>query len=490
MYTLVASNVHGAATSTATFVEVVPLFLTASPQDQSTFQGGNARFDVAATGQGPMNHQWQFNGTDISGATGGVFQLAKVRVSDAGEYRVRVGNTYGSVTSSAARLQVSEVVAWGGNAWGRTNVPPGLRDVRLISPGSGSVLALKNDGTLVGWEEGPAVPAGLDHLVDAAPGLTHQLALRHDGIVVAWGDNSLGQTDVPPGLSNVVAVGIASGVVNFALTANGEVAVWGDLYQEIASVPAGLTRVVSLSFGSRHVLALLSDGTVAAWGNNELGQIEVPFGLANVVKVLAVGDASLALCSDGTVVAWGDNANGQTQVPLELTGVVALASSGLHNLALTRTGRVVAWGANDYGQSDVPVELEDVVAVSAGTCTSLALTRQGKIVAWGIAMPGQSAVLPLLENVQAVMVVGDYAIALLGEQPPATGLSINGGGWTANGFTLDFTAPRSIVYSIERTDSLSPPVWIGTPLYPGTGATNWTDDQITPAQRFYRVRKW
>ncbi len=34
----------------------------------------------------------------------------------------------------------------------------------------------------------------------------HSLALQSDGTVVAWGDNRFGQTNVPPGLSNVVAI--------------------------------------------------------------------------------------------------------------------------------------------------------------------------------------------------------------------------------------------------------------------------------------------
>jgi hypothetical protein len=43
-------------------------------------------------------------------------------------------------------------------------------------------------------------------VVAIASGLDHNLALKRDGTVVAWGLNSHGQTNVPSGLSNVVAI--------------------------------------------------------------------------------------------------------------------------------------------------------------------------------------------------------------------------------------------------------------------------------------------
>ena len=44
-----------------------------------------------------------------------------------------------------------------------------------------------------------------------AAGGSHNLALKGDGTVVAWGANWYGQTNVPPGLSNVVAVAAGMG---------------------------------------------------------------------------------------------------------------------------------------------------------------------------------------------------------------------------------------------------------------------------------------
>jgi len=36
--------------------------------------------------------------------------------------------------------------------------------------------------------------------------LWNSLVLRSNGTVVAWGYNSQGETDVPPGLTNIVAI--------------------------------------------------------------------------------------------------------------------------------------------------------------------------------------------------------------------------------------------------------------------------------------------
>jgi len=69
------------------------------------------------------------------------------------------------------RCAASQVIAWGDNAFGQTNVPADLTNAIAISGGQ-----------------------------------NFSVGLRADGTVVAWGDNSSGQTDVPADLSNVVAI--------------------------------------------------------------------------------------------------------------------------------------------------------------------------------------------------------------------------------------------------------------------------------------------
>ena len=56
--------------------------------------------------------------------------------------------------------------------------------------------------------------------------------------MVAWGRNDGGQTDVPSGLSNVVAIA-AGGYHSLALTAEGRVVAWGNNDTARRISPAG-----------------------------------------------------------------------------------------------------------------------------------------------------------------------------------------------------------------------------------------------------------
>ena len=95
-----------------------------------------------------------------------------------------------------------------------------------------------------------------------AAGGNHSLALRQDGTVVAWGDNSAGQTNVPPDLAEIVAIS-GGGVHSLALKSNGSPAAWGDNSQGQTNVPASLTNVVAIAAGGYHNLALT--GSRAPW---------------------------------------------------------------------------------------------------------------------------------------------------------------------------------------------------------------------------------
>jgi hypothetical protein len=196
------------------------------------------------------------------------------------------------------------------------------------------------------------------------------------GHLQVWGGGALGETNVPAGLTNVVAIG-GGASHGLGLKNDGRVVAWGYNNSGQTNVPAGLTNVVEVAGGVQHSLALLANGTVAAWGDNTYGQTNVPPGLTNVVAIAAGGYHNLALKADQTVTAWGYNNYGQTNVPAGLTNVVAIAAGGYHNLALKADQTVTAWGCNNYGQTNVPVGLNNVVAVAAGQYDSLVLKANG-----------------------------------------------------------------------------------------------------------------
>ena len=248
---------------------------------------------------------------------------------------------------------------------------------------------------VVGWGDNYVgqtnVPANLGRVTAVAGGYFHSLALRADGTVAAWGNNTLGETNVPAGLSGVIAV--AGGEhLSMALKVDGTVVAWGLGSQNSRAVPAHLSDVTAISAGMEHCLALKKDGSVVAWGGNQYGQATPPAGLNNVVAISAGEGFSVALKGDGSVVAWGRNDDGQTRVPAGLNGVVAIAAGLFHTIALKNDGHVVAWGSPIYEATAVPANLSEVTAIAAVGIHSFALGNDGKVTAWGVNEFGYNSV--------------------------------------------------------------------------------------------------
>jgi alpha-tubulin suppressor-like RCC1 family protein len=274
-------------------------------------------------------------------------------------------------------------------------------------------------GIVVAWGDNSfgqtAVPPGLSNIVSISAGARHSLALRRDGTVIAWGDNSSGQTNVPPGLTNVISIS-ACNFHNLALTADGTVVAWGSDTNGESEVPANLTNVVAVAAGGSHSLVLRRDGSMVAWGDTQYGQTGgMPGGLNNVIAIAAGPLHSIAVKADGTIAPWW-NVYGAPDYPPETTNVVAAAVGGGYSLALKGDGTVVSWGAFSPG---VPVGLTNVAAVAAQQGTGLALKRDGTVVAWGDNSAGQANVPPGLSNVTAMAAGGLHNLALVGGNEPS-----------------------------------------------------------------------
>jgi len=83
-------------------VPTVPLTIVAPPNDQWVAVGNGAAFVVAAGGTPPFTYQWQFQSTNIEGATNASLILAGVTLNQAGNYTVIVSNRRGSTNATAA----------------------------------------------------------------------------------------------------------------------------------------------------------------------------------------------------------------------------------------------------------------------------------------------------------------------------------------------------------------------------------------------------
>jgi uncharacterized lipoprotein YddW (UPF0748 family) len=76
------------------------------PEPQTVKWTSNATFTVLASGAEPLAYQWQFNSTNIPGATASHYTRSNVQYSDAGPYRVQITNVAGAATSQPAMLTV------------------------------------------------------------------------------------------------------------------------------------------------------------------------------------------------------------------------------------------------------------------------------------------------------------------------------------------------------------------------------------------------
>ena len=93
----------------ATAASTNPPVITTQPQTQAAGENGFAIFYVNATGNPPPNFQWQFNGTNLVGATNSTLALNNINSVQAGNYSIVASNSAGATNSNFASLFVSPI---------------------------------------------------------------------------------------------------------------------------------------------------------------------------------------------------------------------------------------------------------------------------------------------------------------------------------------------------------------------------------------------
>jgi glucose/arabinose dehydrogenase len=126
------------------------------PSDRTVVVGQPASFTVMAGGTAPLSYQWQRDGANIDGATAMTFTLDSPTLADNGAmFRAMVQNAFGTATSTAATLTVTE------------NQPP---TGAITSPQANSRYragdSISFAGNGVDPEDGPLTVNGLTWRVD------------------------------------------------------------------------------------------------------------------------------------------------------------------------------------------------------------------------------------------------------------------------------------------------------------------------------------
>ena len=149
------------------------------------------------------------------------------------------------------------IVGWDNDLYGEP-VTPGGNDFVAIAAGAGHSLALRSDGSLVGWGRGGTPPDGNDFVAIAAGGREPQrkvivgygLALKSDGSLVQWGVDDW----IPPLGNDFVAIA-AGEFHSLALKSDGSIVGWGQNGKGAAVPPAG-NGFVAISAGYNNSLAI------------------------------------------------------------------------------------------------------------------------------------------------------------------------------------------------------------------------------------------
>jgi alpha-tubulin suppressor-like RCC1 family protein len=181
---------------------------------------------------------------------------------------------------------------------------PPTSNVVAVAAGDYQDLGILSNGTCVAWGAigayGTEVPTNLNltNVAAIACGWSFDVALSSNGTITAWGYNDPGiynQTNVPSDLTTNAAAISAGGLNSLGLRLNGTVEGWGDAESgdNLTDVPAGLSNVVAIANGWQVAAALQENGTVVTWGNGSYTNL--PTGMVGVKAISAGNGHYLAI---------------------------------------------------------------------------------------------------------------------------------------------------------------------------------------------------
>src|SRR5262249_11056840 len=106
-YHVVVSNPFGSVTSSVAHVTLLtpPTVVSQSPST-NVLAGQSLSLSVTAGGTPPFSYTWLFGDVTIGDAVTPTLTLQNVQSANSGNYRVIVGNSYGSVTGAVITVQI------------------------------------------------------------------------------------------------------------------------------------------------------------------------------------------------------------------------------------------------------------------------------------------------------------------------------------------------------------------------------------------------
>jgi alpha-tubulin suppressor-like RCC1 family protein len=412
-YTVLVSNQFGSAAVSNVILTVVPFLITEQPQDLATNNGFTATLDVSVIGPPPLSYQWQFDGSNIAGATTSALILTNAVVSQSGSYDVIVSNAWGVQTSSNAVVTV-------------------LPDSLAIEPSS----LTTNGGANVTFTSTIAGPGPFNYQWQFngtnLPGSTNS-ALSLDNVL-----------DIQSGPYTLVASNIY-GYSTVTATATLNVIPWVAVYISPSSIVAGASSTVSISAGTGG----LSPPSFQWFQNDQPWGGPGPGGATDIYApgmnwagtyTLIASDSLYSLTNSATLtviplvitsqpanrVAWIGSSNfftvtaagatpiayqwqfdgtsipGATTNLLQLTNIQptefgtysVIVSNAYTNItsssAFLLPSQVAVWGGID-NESNLPPNLTNITAISAGSLGGCqVLADNNKVINWAYTSAAQS----------------------------------------------------------------------------------------------------
>jgi len=266
----------------------------------------------------------------------------------------------------------------------------------------------------------------LYNITQIAAGHEHVLALRGDGTVIGWGRNRNGQVANvrnPVGGQPSPIYGPPGGLTWDILVPRVITGYDAETGSRFPTDPRD--RVVQVIGGGFHSLALTQMGHVYAWGRSDRGQI---------------GDGESHLNPNGTVRS-AQPVPQRVSIPEGFYAVYVAGTSADSNAAILNDGRVITWGRNQEGQlgigmpagdrefafeatpvfalRTVGMQLENIISIGVGeTHMSAICGVHGDVFSWGTNWDGQLGNAGITQSVTPLQVRSGLRGAAIGGSPP------------------------------------------------------------------------